>query len=152
MTVASPTPGDPTRSPRGSADQREVESSIDGAQPAEVDKTSGFGERAPALVLEHTTKSFGAVHALVDGSIELHWGETHGLVGENGAGKSTLVKILAGVHLPESGRLVVNGREVRLDGPAASRAAGIAVIHQEASVFPDLSVAENVFIGQRTAA
>ena len=149
MTVASPTPGDPTRSPRGSADQREVESSIDGAQPAEVDKTSGFGERAPALVLEHATKSFGAVHALVDGSIELHWGETHGLVGENGAGKSTLVKIFAGVHLPDSGRLVVNGREVRLHGPAASRAAGIAVIHQEPSVFPDLTVAENVFIGRQ---
>jgi rhamnose transport system ATP-binding protein len=85
---------------------------------------------------------------LVDGDIELHWGETHGLVGENGAGKSTLVKVLAGVHQPESGRLVVNGREVTLDGPAASRAVGIAVIHQEASVFPDLSVAENVFIGR----
>jgi rhamnose transport system ATP-binding protein len=150
MTVASPTPGDPTSSPHGSADQEEEGSSIDGAQPAVVDDVLGLGEGAsgPALVLEHTTKSFGAVHALVDGSIELHWGETHGLVGENGAGKSTLVKILAGVHLPDSGRLVVNGREVRLDGPAASRAVGIAVIHQEASVFPDLSVAENVFIGR----
>jgi rhamnose transport system ATP-binding protein len=100
------------------------------------------------LVLEHATKSFGAVHALVDGDIELRPGETHGLVGENGAGKSTLVKILAGVHRPDSGRLVVNGREMMLDGPAASRAVGIAVIHQEASVFPDLSVAENVFIGR----
>ena len=103
---------------------------------------------APVLVLEHATKSFGAVHALVDGDIELRPGETHGLVGENGAGKSTLVKILAGVHQPDSGRLVVNGREMMLDGPAASRAVGIAVIHQEASVFPDLSVAENVFIGR----
>ena len=100
------------------------------------------------LVLEHATKSFGAVHALVDGDIELRPGETHGLVGENGAGKSTLVKVLAGVHQPDSGRLVVNGREMMLDGPAASRAVGIAVIHQEASVFPDLSVAENVFIGR----
>jgi rhamnose transport system ATP-binding protein len=113
-----------------------------------VDPTSSPGEDRPALVFEHATKSFGAVHALVDGDIELYSGETHGLVGENGAGKSTLVKILAGVHQPDSGRLVVNGREVTLDGPAASRAVGIAVIHQEASVFPDLSVAENVFIGR----
>ena len=112
-------------------------------------EASGLGVgRAPVLVLEHATKSFGAVHALVDGDIELRPGETHGLVGENGAGKSTLVKILAGVHQPDSGRLVVNGREMMLDGPAASRAVGIAVIHQEASVFPDLSVAENVFIGR----
>lgn len=119
-------------------------------QQAVLDGAPGLGEKAPGppLILEHATKSFGAVHALVDGNIELHWGETHGLVGENGAGKSTLVKILAGVHMPDSGRLLVNGREMRLDGPAASRAAGIAVIHQEASVFPDLSVAENVFIGR----
>ncbi|MGD0983287.1 MAG: sugar ABC transporter ATP-binding protein [Acidimicrobiales bacterium] len=131
-------------------DPRDGERSVDGVEPVAVDEASGLGaeESGPALVLEHASKSFGAVHALVDGDIELHWGETHGLVGENGAGKSTLVKILAGVHQPDSGRLVVNGREVRLDGPAASRAVGIAVIHQEASVFPDLSVAENVFIGR----
>jgi len=116
------------------------------AEPGERKRSPG--EDQTALVLEHATKSFGAVHALVDGDITLQWGETHGLVGENGAGKSTLVKILAGVHQPESGRLFVNGREVTLDGPGASRAAGIAVIHQEASVFPDLSVAENVFIGR----
>ena len=116
------------------------------AEPGERKRSPG--EDQTALVLEHATKSFGAVHALVDGDITLQWGETHGLVGEIGAGKSTLVKILAGVHQPESGRLFVNGREVTLDGPGASRAAGIAVIHQEASVFPDLSVAENVFIGR----
>ena len=57
----------------------------------------------PLLVLEHAQKSFGAVRALEDGQIELFRGEVHGLVGENGAGKSTLVKILAGVHRPESG-------------------------------------------------
>jgi rhamnose transport system ATP-binding protein len=148
MTIASPLPGDPTSSSQESADQPEGESFVDDAQSVAVDEAAGLRAPGPALILEHATKSFGAVHALVDGSIELHWGETHGLVGENGAGKSTLVKILAGVHLPDSGRLVVNGLEVRLDGPAASRAVGIAVIHQEASVFPDLSVAENVFIGR----
>ena len=151
VTAAGPPQGSFTGSESGSEYQRDGDPGdpTAGATLA-LGGSSGLGARArgPALVLEHATKSFGAVRALVDGDIELHWGETHGLVGENGAGKSTLVKILAGVHQPDSGRLVVNGREMMLDGPAASRAVGIAVIHQEASVFPDLSVAENVFIGR----
>ncbi len=69
---------------------------------------------APALVLDHATKSFGAVKALEDGSVELFAGEVHALVGENGAGKSTLVKILAGVHQPDSGSLWVGGHETTL--------------------------------------
>jgi len=97
---------------------------------------------APLLVLEHATKSFGAVQALEDGSIELQAGEAHALIGENGAGKSTLVKILAGVHRPDSGRLLLDGRELRLANPADARDAGIAVIYQEPTLFPDLSVAE----------
>ena len=150
MTTGGSAPGDPAGASQDAADERYDEEFSDRVQPVEVDGVPGSdpGLRAPVLVLEHATKSFGAVHALVDGDIELHSGETHGLVGENGAGKSTLVKVLAGVHQPDSGRLVVNGREVTLEGPAASRAVGIAVIHQEASVFPDLSVAENVFIGR----
>ena len=103
----------------------------------------------PILLLEHVTKSFGAVHALSDGHIELHAGEAHALVGENGAGKSTLVKILAGVHKPDSGRLTLDGKELSLHGPAAAAAAGIAVIYQEPTLFPDISVAENVFIGRQ---
>jgi len=148
MTAGGTAPGDATGSYHGAVHQREGEPSADDVQPAALEEASGLNLGAPVLVLEHATKSFGAVHALVDGDIELRPGETHGLVGENGAGKSTLVKVLAGVHRPDSGRLVVNGREMMLDGPAASRAVGIAVIHQEASVFPDLSVAENVFIGR----
>ncbi len=150
MTTGGSAPGDPAGASQDAAHERYDEEFSDRVQPVEVDGVPGSdpGLRAPVLVLEHATKSFGAVHALVDGDIELHSGETHGLVGENGAGKSTLVKVLAGVHQPDSGRLVVNGREVTLEGPAASRAVGIAVIHQEASVFPDLSVAENVFIGR----
>ena len=101
------------------------------------------------LELRHAAKSFGAVRALVDGSVELRAGEVHALLGENGAGKSTLVKILAGVHQPDSGTLAINGREVTLHGPAAARAAGIAVIYQEPTLFPDLSVAENMFIGRQ---
>jgi rhamnose transport system ATP-binding protein len=107
------------------------------------------GAPRPVLVLSHAAKSFGAVHALLDGSIELYPGEVHALVGENGAGKSTLVKILAGVYQPDAGALLVDGQEVTLHGPAMARAAGIAVIYQEPALFPDLSVAENMFIGRQ---
>src|SRR4051794_22211847 len=103
----------------------------------------------PMLVLEHADKSFGAVHALEDAHIELYPGEAHALVGENGAGKSTLVKILAGVHRPERGRLLLDGEEVIFDGAKQSQAAGIAIIFQEPTLFPDLSVAENIFIGSQ---
>ena len=104
------------------------------------------------LALEHAAKSFGSVRALEDGSIELRAGEAHGLVGENGAGKSTLVKVLAGVYRPDAGRLLLDGRELRLGGPAEARAAGIAVIYQEPTLFPDLSVAENIFMGRQPLA
>jgi rhamnose transport system ATP-binding protein len=120
---------------------------VPGAQaPGEQAEAAG---RPPALELRHAAKSFGAVQALVDGSVVLLGGEVHALLGENGAGKSTLVKILAGVHQPDSGTLKVNDREVTLPGPAAARAAGIAVIYQEPTLFPDLTVAENMFVGRQ---
>jgi rhamnose transport system ATP-binding protein len=102
----------------------------------------------PVLVLAHAAKSFGAVNALVDGTVELHAGQVHALVGENGAGKSTLVKILAGVHQPDSGVLLLDGVPTVFSGPAAAQAAGISIIYQEATLFPDLSVAENIVIGR----
>jgi rhamnose transport system ATP-binding protein len=101
----------------------------------------------PLLVVDHASKSFGAVRALTDGWIELRRGEAHALVGENGAGKSTLVKILAGVHRPDGGRVLIDGEEAVFDSTAQSHAAGIAIIFQEPTLFPDLTVAENVFIG-----
>jgi rhamnose transport system ATP-binding protein len=101
------------------------------------------------LALEHAQKRFGAVHALEDGDIELRGGEVHGLVGENGAGKSTLVKILAGVHRPDAGRLVLDGEEAIFDNAKQSQAAGIAIIFQEPTLFPDLTVAENIFVGMQ---
>jgi rhamnose transport system ATP-binding protein len=101
------------------------------------------------LVVEHVTKSFGAVQALADGSIELYPGEAHALLGENGAGKSTVVKILAGVHRPDEGRLLVDGEEAIFSGSAQSQAAGIAIIFQEPTLFPDLSVLENIFVGRQ---
>lgn len=103
----------------------------------------------PLLVLEGATKNFGPVKALRDGTIKLFAGETHALVGENGAGKSTLVKILAGAHEPDSGQLIIEGLLATVDSPAAARAAGIAVIYQEPTLFPDLTIAENIFVGRQ---
>jgi rhamnose transport system ATP-binding protein len=103
----------------------------------------------PLLSLRHAAKAFGAVQAVADASIDLYQGEAHALVGENGAGKSTLVKILAGVHQLDSGSMLVDGAPAELHGPAAAYAAGIAVIYQEPTLFPDLTVAENIFMGRQ---
>jgi rhamnose transport system ATP-binding protein len=111
--------------------------------------TTAAATPPPLLELRRATKSFGAVKALVDGSIALYPGEAHALLGENGAGKSTLVKILAGVYQPDDGELLLGGERTTLAGPAASRAAGISIIYQEPTLFPDLSVAENIFMGRQ---
>ena len=81
----------------------------------------------PLLTLRSVSRSFGAVAALRDVDLDLAAGEAHALVGENGAGKSTLVKILAGVHPPDAGSILVEGRQVFLDGPADARDSGIAI-------------------------
>ncbi len=103
----------------------------------------------PLLELRHAAKAFGAVQAVIDASFELRPGEAHALVGENGAGKSTLVKILAGVHQPDSGTLLIGGVPAVLPSPAAAASARIAVIYQEPTLFPDLTVAENIFMGRQ---
>jgi len=102
----------------------------------------------PVLSLVRATKSYGAVHALRDGNIELRAGEVRALVGENGAGKSTLVKLLGGVIRLDDGEMLVEGEAVDFHSPTAARDAGIAVIYQEPTLFPDLSVAENVVMGR----
>ena len=107
-----------------------------------------MSETSPILQLTGISKRFGAVQALLDVDLGLLAGEVHALVGENGAGKSTLVKILAGIHRPDAGEMTLNGRELVLSGPAAARQLGIAVIHQHPNLFPDLTVAENVFVGR----
>ncbi len=103
--------------------------------------------RSPMLELHQITKAFGGVEALRGVDFALSAGEIHGLVGENGAGKSTLMKIIAGVHAEFSGRFLLDGRETRFRSVRDARAAGIAMVHQELSVAPDLSVAKNVFLG-----
>lgn len=102
-----------------------------------------------ALRLENATKSFGNVTALIDGQIVLEAGRIHALVGENGAGKSTLVKLLAGLYSLDSGDLFVAGNRAKFRTVAESKMAGISVIYQEPTLFPDLTVAENIFIGRQ---
>ena len=82
------------------------------------------------LALQDVSKSFGAIAALRGAQLELRAGEAHALVGENGAGKSTLVKILAGVHWPDTGRVLLDGQPLTLDSPAAARASGIVIRRQ----------------------
>jgi len=123
----------------------------DAAGRARADGAGGAGiaRTGPVLSLRQAAKAFGAVQALVEGFIDLYPGEAHGLVGENGAGKSTLVKILGGVYQPDAGELLIGGEPVTFAGPASARAAGVAIIYQEPTLFPDLSVAENIFMGRQ---
>jgi len=99
------------------------------------------------LSLAGICKSFPGVNALTDMMLEVRSGEIHALVGENGAGKSTLTRIIAGVHQPDSGRIVFDGNEVRWAKPGQAKQAGIHVIYQEFVLFPHLTVAENIYIG-----
>lgn len=99
---------------------------------------------APLLVAKSINKAFGGVQALKDVSFELRAGEVHALIGENGAGKSTLIKIMTGAVQADSGELAVSGRPVSHMDPAAAHALGIVAIYQQPSLFPHLSVAENI--------
>jgi rhamnose transport system ATP-binding protein len=131
-------------------DDRGREEAQDAGAAARASAGADAQPGAPVLRLLEASKAFGAVHALEDVSLELYGGEVHALVGENGAGKSTVVKILGGVHQPGSGRLLAaDGSELVLAGPADARDAGISIIYQEPTLFADLTVAENVFVGRQ---
>ena len=99
------------------------------------------------IQLENITKTFAGVHALTDVDFDLEAGEVHALVGENGAGKSTLMRVLGGEMRPNAGRTLIEGDEIRLASPTDAIRRGISVIHQEMALAPDLSVAENIFLG-----
>jgi ribose transport system ATP-binding protein len=103
------------------------------------------------LEMRGIEKYFPGVHAVRAVDFDLRAGEVHALVGENGAGKSTLMKVLAGVHPPEGGRIVLDGREAHISNPAVAAHLGIAMVHQELKLAPHLSVAENIFLGQLPA-
>src|SRR5258706_13841857 len=101
----------------------------------------------PFLSFKHITKRFPGALALNDVSFEVESGTYHALIGENGAGKSTLGKILAGVHPADSGELRLDGRTIHPPTPLAARQLGIAMVHQELAFCPNLSVAENLSLG-----
>lgn len=101
----------------------------------------------PLLALRGLRKAFGAVQALDGASLEVVPGEIHALVGENGAGKSTLLNLLGGAFAPDAGDMILDGRPYRPSSPAAARAAGIALIHQELALAPHLSVEANIVLG-----
>ena len=103
---------------------------------------------AATLRFDNIGKVFPGVRALDGVSFDVHAGQVHGLMGENGAGKSTLLKILGGEYQPDSGRILIDGNEVRFPSAAASIAAGIAVIHQELQYVPELTVTENLLLGR----
>ncbi len=103
----------------------------------------------PILKLENISKAFPGVKALDHVEFELFPGEVHALLGENGAGKSTLIKIMTGIYQPDSGQILLDGHPIKIGNSAQAQGYGIAAIYQEPLVFPDLNVAENIFIGHR---
>lgn len=101
----------------------------------------------PLLELHHITKTFPGVKALDDVQFDICAGEVHALLGENGAGKSTLIKIASGVYQPDAGDILLEGKPVRLGSPHEAQSQGIATIYQELLLYPELTVAENIFMG-----
>src|SRR5215217_4075040 len=118
-------------------------------QPTNVGRGAPTDDGSPLFRLTGVTKRFGGVVAVQDVDFDLRPGEVHALVGENGAGKSTLMKIVDGLYEPDEGRLQVNGQTAAFSSPRDAEAAGIAMIPQELDLFPQLSVAENLFVGRK---
>jgi rhamnose transport system ATP-binding protein len=112
-----------------------------------ISTTSTDPAAEPALALLNVSKSFPGVRALDNVSFDVRPGEVHALLGENGAGKSTLIKIVSGVYPPDSGEIRINGNKVNFAHPREAQSHGIATIYQEFSLYPELTVAENIFSG-----
>ncbi len=100
------------------------------------------------IALRGVSKSFAGIKVVTQVSFDIRPGEVHALMGENGAGKSTMIKIMAGLHQADEGEILINGQPVRFASPRDAHAAGIATVHQELLLFPELTVAENIFLGQ----
>ena len=105
----------------------------------------------PILRVEGISKGFPGVQALQNVHLEVRAGEVLVLVGENGAGKSTLMKILSGIYMRDEGTITFEGEQVELTSPLQAQKLGITIIHQELNMMPDLTVAQNIFIGREPA-
>jgi ribose transport system ATP-binding protein len=127
LTLAAAQPSQPLRSDRG---------------------TQSSGDHPVVLEAKGVSKTFAGVTALRDVDFDLRSGEVHALMGENGAGKSTLMKILAGVHVDYDGEIRIEGAPVRFSGVQDAERAGVAIIHQELNLVPELTAAENIFLGR----
>lgn len=103
---------------------------------------------SPVLEMRHITKEFPGVKALNDVSFSVYSGEVMALLGENGAGKSTLMKILSGVYTRDAGEIIYNGKKLELKDPKDAQEKGIAIIHQELNLVPELTIGENIFLGR----
>ena len=119
--------------------------------PHRTDPHASSGAGESALAMEDIGKSFPGVRALEGVSFDCRSGEVHAICGENGAGKSTLIKILGGIVPAGQWEIRIDGKTVTLAHPAAARRAGIGIIHQELSLLPDRSVAENILLGNEPA-
>ncbi|GAA1999390.1 sugar ABC transporter ATP-binding protein [Catenulispora subtropica] len=111
-----------------------------------------MADATPVLEMRGIGKEFPAVRALTDVDFRLHPGEIHALLGENGAGKSTLIKVLTGVHSFDSGTVMLDGAPVRVVSPHHAQELGISTVYQEVNLCPNLSVAENIFLGREPVA
>lgn len=107
-----------------------------------------MSEAQPILSLRNVSKSFGRVQALREIDIDIRTGEVHGLLGDNGAGKSTLIKIIAGVHQPNSGDILWDGRRTEISSPRDAMGHGISVVYQDLAIIPLLSIWRNFFLGR----
>src|SRR5262249_8427066 len=110
-------------------------------------KCGSPGMTVPALEMAGITKLFPGVLALDEVDFDCMPGEVHAICGENGAGKSTLMKVLGGSYRPDAGEIRIRGQVVHFTHPQQAKAAGISIIHQELSLLPHRSVAENIFMG-----
>src|SRR3954471_19547978 len=126
---------------------REAVSAVSATRAQSADTVDGGS--AAILEMRNIAKRFDATQALEDVSLALHPGEVHALLGENGAGKSTLIKIITGVHQPDRGEIILAGQSVTIRSAAEAQRMGVAAIYQEPLLFPDLNVAENIFISHQ---
>ena len=126
----------------------EMASSVRSGRQSSRDGGQTSDRHAVVLQAEGVSKTFAGVTALRDVDFDLRRGEVHALMGENGAGKSTLMKILAGVHVAYDGEIRIEGAPVRFSGVQDAERAGVAIIHQELNLVPELTAAENIFLGR----